>query len=92
MDFIRNAKVGLIPLKDEEYYKGQFTLKVWDYLQAKCIVVAHNTRNMNTLPNFIEVEEPIEFDSLEWNDFDWTKYEEYNWDRVIPKIMKKYGV
>ncbi len=92
MNFIKCAKVGLIPLKNEEYYKGQFTLKVWDYLQAKCIVVAHNTRNMSSLPNFHEVEEPIEFDSLEWNDFDWTKYEEYNWDRVIPKIMKEYGV
>ena len=34
MRFLAKCKVGLIPLKQTEYCKGQFNLKYWDYKQA----------------------------------------------------------
>lgn len=34
MDYISTCKVGLIPLKINDYCKGQFNLKYWDYKQA----------------------------------------------------------
>lgn len=34
MAYLEKCKVGLIPLKDNDYCKGQFNLKYWNYKQA----------------------------------------------------------
>lgn len=90
MSFIKNAKIGLIPLKNEDYFHGQFTLKVWDYLQAGLSVIAHNTKNMEHLPNFHEVKQPVKFDDYTFEAIDWSKYKDYEWDKVTERILKCY--
>lgn len=51
MSYLDHCEIGVIPLKEDDYYKGQLNLKVWDYLNAHLKVYTNNIYNFQGIPN-----------------------------------------
>lgn len=83
MSYLDHCEIGVIPLKKEDYFKGQFNLKVWDYLQAKLKVFVTDDYNYSGIKNiYTSFEEAIE------NEFD-TDIKIPYWEEVFDKILEK---
>lgn len=84
MRYLEKAEIGIIPIKGDEYYKGQFNLKLWDYLLAGCKVVTRNKYNYEGIKNvYTSMDEAI---SSEWEHVDFVY-----WDEQFEKMRKIYN-
>ena len=81
MSYLDHCEIGVIPLKEDDYYKGQLNLKVWDYLNAHLKVYTNNTYNFQGIPNvYDDFEKAI---NAEFEDVDVPK-----WKDVFEAICK----
>lgn len=80
MDYLSKAKIGLVPIKSDDFHMGQFNLKVWDYIQAHLSVLVTNDYNYKGIKNV----------HTEWTT-DYVDEEVKYWDfSIFDKLLIKY--
>lgn len=81
MHYLDHCEIGVIPLKEEDYYKGQLNLKVWDYLNAHLKVYTNNIFNFQGIKNVYD-----DFETAVNSDFEDVSVPK--WKDVFEEIAK----